>query len=129
MYGLRQTLAWPMNDDCVTLDRDARSCESARGARRVQVICTGVAHVPLPCQFPGQIISSGSMCLAFRLRTAVTTAWPHGTLWTLILGVGRPPGETTICEFDHRIEEQGLGKVVLAAANDHLKAIKWSARL
>ncbi|MEI8178468.1 hypothetical protein [Aestuariivirga sp.] len=57
------------------------------------------------------------------------TAWPYGTLWALILGVGRPPGETTICEFDHRIEEQGLGKVVLAAANDHLKAIKSSARL
>lgn len=44
-------------------------------------------------------------------------------------GRGAPPGETTICEFDHRIEEQGLGKVVLAAANDHLKAIKSSARL
>lgn len=38
------------------------------------------------------------------------------------LGREAAPDETTICKFRHLIEEKGLGKVMLADVNDHLKA-------
>jgi len=37
------------------------------------------------------------------------------------LGRESAPDETTICKFRHLIEENGLGHVMLAAVNDHLK--------
>jgi transposase, IS5 family len=37
------------------------------------------------------------------------------------LGHEAAPDETTICKFRHLIEENGLGHVMLAAVNDHLK--------
>jgi IS5 family transposase len=38
------------------------------------------------------------------------------------LGREAAPDETTICKFRHLIEGRGLGKKILAAVNDHLKA-------
>jgi transposase, IS5 family len=38
------------------------------------------------------------------------------------LGREAAPDETTICKFRHLIEDSGLGKVMLATVNDHLKA-------
>jgi IS5 family transposase len=38
------------------------------------------------------------------------------------LGREAAPDETTICKFRHLIEEKGLGKLMLAAVNHHLKA-------
>lgn len=38
------------------------------------------------------------------------------------LGREAAPDETTICKFRHLIEDRGLGKKMLTAVNDHLKA-------
>ena len=38
------------------------------------------------------------------------------------LGREAAPDETTICKFRHLIEDKGLGKMMLTAVNDHLKA-------
>ena len=38
------------------------------------------------------------------------------------LGNEAAPDETTICKFRHLIENNGLGKMMLTAVNDHLKS-------
>ena len=38
------------------------------------------------------------------------------------LGNEAAPDETRICKFRHLIENNGLGKMMLAAVNDHLKS-------